>query len=150
MKIIKFFQTIVITLFIALFTGCNRSSDSSSNNTSLESSLPTKTTVQKETEPVTISFDEAFALAESQVPSAIKENSFMKNATNYKITDYEYLGINNNVVTHEDEYKFIFYGLWYEINMYDELIDDGKFKATIYVNKTDGSSWLNSASNIFY
>ncbi len=121
MKTKNVILTIVITLFMALLAGCDDSYDSSSNNDSL---------VQKETTPVTISIEEAYAIAKSKVPNAIHNNYFMKNATNYKITDYEYLGNDSS----DSTYEFEFFGLWYEFDKYDDLINDGKFRVRIDVD----------------
>lgn len=101
--------------------------------------------MQDKTEPTTISKQEAYNLAEAYVPQSILNSAMMSNATNYNITDYEYIGINqNSTFDNIEHYDFKFYGTWSELDHYGKLADNGKFYVTIEV-PIDGSYFYSMA-----
>ena len=98
------------------------------------------------TEPKKISESEAYTLAEAYVPSAILDNYFLRDATGYKITDYDYEGTHYDNIFEREEHCFKFYGKYAQEDKYGDYVDSGYFYANIYVPVNEDEKYKVSGS----
>ncbi|MBP3762017.1 MAG: hypothetical protein J6I55_11205 [Ruminococcus sp.] len=135
----------LISIALALFMCVGFSSCGGDDGYIEESSSEIVTTRKAEsvvTEPEKMSKSKAYELAEAYVPLAMLDSPFLEDATNYKITNYEYEGIENKYISGEyvvdsggkrDCHCFKFYGMYTEEDNYGDLLDYGYFYVNVYV-----------------